>query len=80
MSKGWINPSDCVDMDCDARRKVILTDVDGSFFGTAGMTAISQSEFGWSGDGHGTDRSWGLGNAQIFYCSKDDVFRVSTEI
>ena len=61
MTKMWINPSDCVDMDCDARRKVLITDIDGTFFGKAGDTLISKSEFGWSGDGFGTDRSWGLG-------------------
>jgi hypothetical protein len=43
---GKINPSDCVDMDCDGLKKCILTDVDGTFFGQPG-TAISQSEFGW---------------------------------
>ena len=52
----WINPSDCVDMDCDARRKVLFTDIDGQIFGKPGTTVISRSEFGWDGD-----RKWGLG-------------------
>ena len=41
-----INPSDCVDMDCDGLKKNLLTDEDGSFLGSPG-TIISQSEFGW---------------------------------
>ncbi|XP_066917357.1 fibrocystin-L-like [Clytia hemisphaerica] len=60
MTTRWINPSDCVDMDCDARRKVLLTNDDGSFFGENGISAISQSEFGWGGD-----RKWGLNNRRI---------------
>ena len=55
MTTRWINPSDCVDMDCDARRKVLLTNNDGTFFGEVSVSAISQSEFGWGGD-----RKWGL--------------------
>ena len=30
---GLINPSDCVDMPCDARKKVLITDMDGSVLG-----------------------------------------------
>ena len=55
MTTRWINPADCVDMDCDARRKVLIDDTDGSFFGTS-KTMISKSEYGWNGD-----RVWGLG-------------------
>ena len=55
----WINPADCVDMDCDSRRKVLITDHDGSFYGTEG-SIISKSEFGWNGD-----RVWGLGTTLI---------------
>ena len=29
----WINPSDCVDMDCDGPKKAMLLDTDGSFNG-----------------------------------------------
>ena len=68
----WINPSDCVDMDCDARRKVVFTDIDGKIFGKAGTSVISKSEFGWSGDGWDGDRKWGLGNVPLhsflFWC------------
>lgn len=30
---GRVNPSDCVDMDCDGHKKVIITDMDGTFLG-----------------------------------------------
>jgi len=60
MTTRWINPSDCVDMDCDARRKMIITDIDGTFIGESMTTAVSQSEFGWD-----QDRVWGLGNFRI---------------
>ena len=30
---GLVNPSDCVDMDCDGMKKNFITDVDGSFLG-----------------------------------------------
>jgi hypothetical protein len=56
-----INPSDCVDMDCDGLKKNLLTDSDGTFLGTAGATVISQSEYGWGGQ----DR--GLGDYRIPY-------------
>ena len=53
-----INPSDCVDMDCDGMKKNLLTDMDGSFLGSPG-TVISQSEFAWG------DQSRGLGDFRI---------------
>eukprot|EP00794_Sanderia_malayensis_P006712 gene6712-7474_t len=56
----WINPSDCVDMDCDARRKLVIKDIDGSMFGAAGSSIISKSEYQWGGD-----RRFGLGNYRI---------------
>ena len=31
-----INPADCVDMECDAKKKVIIKDEDGSFLGSVG--------------------------------------------
>ena len=34
---GWINPSDCVDMDCDGPKKAMIVDVDGSFSGIRGL-------------------------------------------
>ena len=43
---GSINPSDCVDMDCDGQKKCLLTDMDGSLLGSPG-SVISHSEFGW---------------------------------
>ena len=56
--KKWINPADCVDMDCDARRKLLFTDKDGTYFGKAGTSVVPKSEFGWDDV---SDRSWGLG-------------------
>ena len=47
-----INPSDCVDMDCDGLKKNLLTDTDGSFLGSPG-TVISQSEFEWGSQQRG---------------------------
>ncbi|XP_011607160.2 fibrocystin-L isoform X2 [Takifugu rubripes] len=44
-----VNPSDCVDMDCDAKKKTTLKDLDGSILGTVG-SVISQSEYEWDGD------------------------------
>ena len=46
-----VNPSDCVDMDCDGMKHVILTDTDGSFTETDSLrTIISMAEFQWDGD------------------------------
>ncbi|KAM4688908.1 fibrocystin-L [Discoglossus pictus] len=44
-----VNPSDCVDMDCDAKKKALLKDLDGSFLGSQGAV-IPQSEYEWGGD------------------------------
>ena len=44
-----MNPSDCVDMDCDGLKKNLLDDLDGSFLGTTGAI-ISESEYAWNGD------------------------------
>ncbi|XP_044027924.1 LOW QUALITY PROTEIN: PKHD1 like 1, tandem duplicate 1 [Siniperca chuatsi] len=46
---GKVNPSDCVDMDCDAKKKSLLKDVDGSFLGAVGAV-VPQSEYEWGGD------------------------------
>ncbi|KAK9957826.1 hypothetical protein ABG768_012036 [Culter alburnus] len=46
---GKVNPSDCVDMDCDAKKKTILKDLDGSFLGAVGAV-VPQSEYEWNGD------------------------------
>ena len=56
----WVNPSDCVDMDCDGRRQLLVTDIDGTFSGgKAGDTIISKAEYEWDGN-----PSFGLG---MFY-------------
>ena len=47
-------------MDCDARRKVVFTDLDGTMFGKAGTSVLSKSEFGWDGA-----RVWGLGKSLV---------------
>ncbi|XP_061682368.1 PKHD1 like 1, tandem duplicate 1 [Syngnathoides biaculeatus] len=46
---GKVNPSDCVDLDCDAKKKSLLRDLDGSFLSAAG-SVVPQSEFEWDGD------------------------------
>ncbi|XP_048575327.1 fibrocystin-L-like isoform X2 [Nematostella vectensis] len=55
----WINPSDCVDMDCDARRQLLIRDLDGSFSGRA-STLISKAEYEWDGNPR-----FGLGDYRI---------------
>ena len=52
-------------MDCDARRQLLITDLDGSFSGKAGNTIISKAEYQWGGD-----PGFGLGR-RVYY-----VFRV----
>ncbi|XP_067676837.1 fibrocystin-L-like isoform X2 [Haliotis asinina] len=56
---GKVNPSDCVDMDCDAMKKLIIRDMDGSLLGSPG-SIISRSEWEWNGD-----RRRGLGDYRI---------------
>ncbi|XP_062842250.1 fibrocystin-L-like [Trichomycterus rosablanca] len=46
---GKVNPSDCVDMDCDAKKKSMINDRDGSFLGAVGAV-IPRSEYEWNGD------------------------------
>ena len=47
-NRGSINPSDCVDMDCDGLKKILIRDQDGSFTGRTGLhTMVSRSEIGW---------------------------------
>ncbi|XP_025757857.1 PKHD1 like 1, tandem duplicate 1 isoform X2 [Oreochromis niloticus] len=46
---GKVNPADCVDMDCDAKKKSLLNDLDGSFLGAVGAV-VPQSEYEWGGD------------------------------
>jgi hypothetical protein len=45
-------------MDCDALKKVLLKDLDGSFLGQIG-SVISESEFQWDGE----DRRRGVNNS-----------------
>ncbi|XP_061164553.1 fibrocystin-L-like [Saccostrea echinata] len=56
---GKINPSDCVDMACDAKIKTLLVDKDSSFLEQAGAV-IPQSEFQWNGD-----PAYGLGDYRV---------------
>lgn len=44
-----VNPADCVDMDCDAKKKCIIRDLDGSLMGTPG-TFVPDSAYEWNGD------------------------------
>uniref|UniRef100_A0AAV2K2L6 G8 domain-containing protein n=1 Tax=Knipowitschia caucasica TaxID=637954 RepID=A0AAV2K2L6_KNICA len=46
---GKVNPSDCVDMECDAKKKSLLKDLDGSLLGAVGAV-VPQSEYEWDGD------------------------------
>ena len=46
-----VNPSDCVDLDCDAQKHILIKDVDGSLLNHgADGSIISQAEFQWGGD------------------------------
>ena len=47
-------------MDCDARRQLLIRDLDGSFTGHEGSAIISMAEFQWDGD-----RRFGLGTNSI---------------
>ncbi|KAJ8026136.1 Fibrocystin-L [Holothuria leucospilota] len=68
-----VNPSDCVDMDCDGMKKAIIRDLDGSMLGDVG-TVIPQSEFEWNGD-----HRRGLGDHRIpeTMLTKPDGSRIS---
>ena len=44
-----INPSDCVDMDCDALKKAMVSDTDGSLLGSPGYV-LPNAGFEWDGD------------------------------
>ncbi|KAK7468036.1 hypothetical protein BaRGS_00036740, partial [Batillaria attramentaria] len=47
---GKINPSDCVDMDCDAMKKAMVVDEDGSLLGGTGGYVLPNAGFEWNGD------------------------------
>lgn len=55
-----VNPADCVDMDCDGLKKVVIRDMDGSLLGSVNATVTAQAEFEWDGD-----RSRGVGDYRI---------------
>ena len=45
-----MNPSDCVDFDCDGHKKILITDTDGSILdGPGTITAVS--EYAWDEPG-----------------------------
>ena len=54
-----MNPSDCVDMVCDAKRKSLLKDMDGSFLGNSG-SVIPEAEYEWNGNSQ-----FGIGDYRI---------------
>lgn len=54
-----MNPSDCVDMVCDAKRKSLLRDMDGSFLGNSGAV-IPEAEYEWNGNSQ-----FGIGDYRI---------------
>ncbi|XP_069076732.1 fibrocystin-L-like isoform X2 [Pleurodeles waltl] len=56
---GKANPSDCVDMVCDAKRKALLKDLDGSLLGSPG-SVVAQSEYQWD-----KVASYGIGDYRI---------------
>ena len=56
-----INPSDCVDMPCDAKRKALIIDTDGSAtLNGVASTVIPDNSFEWDGN-----PSYGLGYYRI---------------
>lgn len=69
VSLSKVDPSDCVDMDCDGRRKIIIEDHDNSFFKKSEPTTlISKSEVEWSGDGYTGNTKYGLGKLLLCPC------------
>ena len=59
-----VNPSDCVDMDCDGLKHVLIKDFDGSFTETSTFaTIVSMAEFQWLE--LGGDRRRGIGDMRI---------------
>lgn len=56
-----INPSDCVDMDCDGLKHMLIRDMDGSFTQQGSpRSLVSLAELEWDGD-----RSRGIGDFRI---------------
>ena len=59
-----VNPADCVDMDCDGLKHVLIKDFDGSFAETNTLTTIiSMAEFQWLE--LGGDPRRGIGDMRI---------------
>lgn len=60
-SLGKINPSDCVDMPCDAKKKALIIDTDGSLTGAGSpSTVVPDNSFEWDGD-----KSYGQGYYRV---------------
>lgn len=48
---GRVNPSDCVDMDCDGFKQMLIKDIGGSFTETGSdQSLVTFAEFEWNGD------------------------------
>ena len=61
-----INPADCVDMDCDGLKKVMIEDLDGTLLKTKGtVIAESEWEWEWPGGEPNVDKRRGLGDYRI---------------
>ena len=60
----WINPSECVDMDCDGPKKAMLVDLDGSFSDTP-STGVKHTYMGISELDYGINGPRGLGDWRI---------------
>ncbi|CAH1226877.1 PKHD1L1 [Branchiostoma lanceolatum] len=64
---GKVNPSDCVDMACDAKLVAIIIDSDGSALGTPG-TVVPEQEWEWQPEGvsnWGGNKRYGIGDYRI---------------
>ena len=61
-SLGKVNPSDCVDFPCDAKKKALIIDEDGSVSGNDGVptTIIPDAAYQWDGD-----RRYGTGYYRV---------------
>ena len=64
-----INPSDCVDMPCDAKKKALIIDTDGSLTQSGeASTVVPDNTFEWDGD-----RSYGQGYYRVPKTMTTDV-------
>ena len=46
----FVTANKCVDMSCDGKKKLLIRDLDGSFFGTQPSSYIPESEYEYNGD------------------------------